>query len=109
MTRLTTLQVAEIRRRGATGESPYAIAREVGCAYATVVRYIGCRTGVYGPRPKPPVRCDICARTAAETTIVRFALQENRGGTNRGAGAIEMCRRCWRETAAPRQRRKRAA
>ena len=107
MPRLTSLQVEDIRRRSAAGESPYAIARSVGVAYSTVARHVGCRRGVYGPRPRPPQKCDICARTATETKILRFALQRDIGGANRGAGAIELCRACWSETAAKRQRRKR--
>lgn len=106
---LTSLQVAEILRRAAEGESPYAIAKSIGCAYSTVVRYVGCRRGVFGPRPRPPQRCDVCLAPATEVRVISFALLRATERGNRGAGAIHLCAACWRDTAAKRQRTKRRA
>ena len=104
---VTYLQVEEMRRRAAEGESGYRIGKALGIAPSTVAWYIPHKSGKLGPWVSEPKRCDICAIEAGpRVKVLRFGLQHwiRVNGSNRGAGAIDLCSQCYEETAGKRRR-----
>lgn len=55
------------------------------------------------------IRCDLCGISAAETKVLRFVLTRHMliegRETTRGFGSLDLCERCWSETAGRRRRR----